>query len=347
MRAVQQQGFGSPEEALALVELPEPEPGPADVVVAVEACAVNHLDIVQRAGWFTMPGFALPHVPGMDVAGTVVAIGRDVMPSQAVVGDRVVIDPSMCEVAEGSKLAGRGDLYGVLGIIGATEPGGYAEQCLAPASHVHRLPAGMSVLAASVFPTAWLTAWHALIEVGGLERGETVLIHAANAGVSVAAIQIAHWRGATVLATARGETKCAQALQLGVTAVCDSTVDDVVAFARGRTAGRGVDLVLDHVGTPLIGPSLFSLRPRGRFVTCGNTAGDEAVIPSLGYVFHMGIAILGSDPYRPREFAEAWSVYGELAPAPVVAAELGLTDAAEAHHRIESGSFFGKLVLRP
>jgi NADPH:quinone reductase-like Zn-dependent oxidoreductase len=313
--------------------------------VQVGATALNRLDVVQRNGWYQLPGFTLPHISGMDIAGTIVAVGDDV--TGVAEGDRVVIDPSMTEVPEGSKLAGYGDLYGVLGVLGGTLDGGYAELCLAPATHVHRVPESMDDVTAAVFPTAWLTAWHALIEVGRLEPGETLLLHAAGSGVSIAAMQIAAWRGARVLATAGGQAKCERALELGVAAACDNRADDVVAFARRETDGRGVDIVFDHVGPALFAPSLFSLRPRGRLVTSGNTTGDQATIPSLGHLFHSGISIIGSDPYRYREFAEAWEVYTSLAPAAVVADELALVDAAEAHRRMESGDFFGKLLLRP
>ena len=165
MRAVLYDAHGGP-EVLRLAEVPDPEPGPADVVVEVAAAALNRLDVIQRAGWFTMPGFALPHIAGMDVAGTVVAAGASV--AGVAVGDRVVVDPSLSGVAEGSRLAGRGDLYGNLGIIGATADGGYAELCLAPASHAQPLPEGMSFEAAAVFPTCWMTAAHALF--GGIGR---------------------------------------------------------------------------------------------------------------------------------------------------------------------------------
>jgi len=131
------------------------------------------------------------------------------------------------------------------------------------------------------------------------------MVHAAGAGVSIAALHIAKWRGATVLATAGTEEKCEQARALGADAVCNNRMDDVTGFARAFTHGAGVDMVFDHVGTALFGPSLFAIKPRGRLVTCGNTSGDSATIPSLGYLFHSGISIIGSDPYRYREFADA------------------------------------------
>ena len=119
-----------------------------------------------------------------------------------------MVDPSLAGVAEGSKLAGRGDFYGELGVIGATVDGGYAELCLAPASHVYPVPDDMPIEHAATFPTCFLTAAHGLFEVGKLVAGETVLIHAAGSGVSVAAIQLAKHAGATVLATAGTDVKC-------------------------------------------------------------------------------------------------------------------------------------------
>jgi NADPH:quinone reductase-like Zn-dependent oxidoreductase len=344
VKAIRYERFGGV-DVLEYVDVLDPEPGPRDVVVQVAATALNRLDVVQRNGWYQLPGFTLPHISGMDIAGTVVAVGEEV--ADVAEGDRVVVDPSMTEVPSASKLAGYDDLYGVLGVLGGTLDGGYAERCLAPATHVHRVPDSMDDVTAAVFPTAWLTAWHALIEVGHLRPGETLLLHAAGSGVSIAAMQIAAWRGARVLATAGSRSKCERALELGAAAACDNRTEDVVGFARRETAGHGVDMVFDHVGPALFAPSLFSLRPRGRLVTCGNTTGDEATIPSLGHLFHSGISIIGSDPYRYHEFAEAWEVYTSLAPPAVVADELPLADAAEAHRRMESGDFFGKLLLRP
>jgi len=344
MRAVLYRQPGGP-EVLEVADVPDPEPGAADVVVDVAATALNHLDVVQRNGWFHMPGFTLPHIAGMDVVGTVSAVGAEV--AGVAVGDRVVIDPSLAGVAAGSKLAGMGDLYGVLGIIGATVDGGYAERCLAPASHVHRVPDDMSWHAAVCFPTAWLTAWHALFAAGGLAAGETVMVHAAGSGVSVAAIQLAKHAGATVLATAGTDEKCRRALAIGADHAVENRTTDVAAWARAVTDGRGVDLVLDHVGPALWTASLHSLAPRGRLVTCGNTTGDEVTIPSLGHLFHMGIRIVGSDPYRPEEFADAWRAYSTGSFRAVVDSVFALEDAAAAQDKMLRSDVFGKIVLEP
>jgi NADPH:quinone reductase-like Zn-dependent oxidoreductase len=332
-------------DVLEFADVADPEPGPVDVVVAVEACALNRLDLVQRAGYYTLPGYALPHVAGMDVAGTVIQVGSDV--ATVAVGDRVVIDPSLAGVDDRSALAGMGDRYGELGVIGGTIAGGYAERCLAPASHVYRMPDAMDMAHAATFPTCFLTAWHALFPVGELREGETVLIHAAGAGVSVAAIQLALDAGATVLATAGTREKLDLAVDLGAAHVCNNRTDDVVAWARTVTGGKGVDVVLDHVGTALFGPSLFALGIHGRLVTCGNTSGDEATIPSLGYVFHSGISIRGSDPYPPEEFGPLWDAYCEKGFRSVIDREYPLAEAAAAQTRLETNDVIGKVVVRP
>ncbi|HWL45832.1 MAG TPA: zinc-binding dehydrogenase [Ilumatobacter sp.] len=345
MKAVSYAGHGGP-EVLELVDLSDPQPGPADVVVEVGACALNRLDIVQRNGWYTLPGYTLPHIAGMDIAGTVVDVGTDASGTVAI-GDRVVVDPSLAGVTGDSKLAGMGDLHGALGVLGGTIAGGYAERCLVPASHVYRVPDDMDFAQAATFPTVFLTAAHALFATAGLTAGETVLIHAAGSGVSVAAIQLAVDAGATVLATAGSAAKLDRALELGATHVANNRTTDIAAWAREVTGGRGVDVVCDHVGTALWEASVFSLAIGGRLVSCGNTSGDTATIPSLGFLFHSGIKILGSDPYRPDEFGPLWDTFCERRFPQVVDAEFALADAAEAQRRLESNDVFGKIILRP
>jgi NADPH:quinone reductase-like Zn-dependent oxidoreductase len=232
-------------------------------------------------------------------------------------------------------------------VIGGNVDGGYAQRCLVPASHVHQVPEWMSSEHAATFPTCFVTAAHALFDVGRLEAGETVLIHAAGAGVSVAAIQLALDAGATVLATAGTDDKCERALAMGVTAVCNNRTGDVAAWARDVTDGVGVDMVFDHVGTALFGPSLFALRVRGRLVNCGNSSGDVATIPSLGHLFHMGLTILGSDPYRPEEFGPVWQRFCDRRFPAHVDSTFPLEAAADAQHKLQSNDVFGKILLVP
>ncbi|MEL6891199.1 MAG: zinc-binding dehydrogenase, partial [Actinomycetota bacterium] len=229
--------------------------------------------------------------------------------------------------------------------------GGYAEQCLAPASHVFAIPDGVSFEAAATFPTCFLTATHALFDRAALQPGETVMIHAAASGVSVAAIQLAKRRGATVLATAGSELKMERALELGADHVLNNRTGDVTGWAFEATQGRGVDLVFDHVGEALFAASLFSLSPRGRLVTCGNTSGDTATIASLGHLFHTGISIIGSDAYRPDEFAPAWSDFCAGVASGQYRVEVDdtypLDGVADAQERLLAGDVVGKLVITP
>jgi NADPH:quinone reductase-like Zn-dependent oxidoreductase len=346
MKAVRYEVTGGP-EVLRLVDVADPEPGPVDVVISVEACALNRLDVVQRNGWFALDGFTLPHIAGMDMAGTVVAVGDDVDPGQAAVGDRVVVDPSLAGVDDRSAHAGRGDLYGALGVLGATADGGYAERCLVPASHVYPVPDEMPIEHAATFPTAYLTASHALFEIARLRAGETVMIHAAGSGVSVAAIQLAKHAGARVLATAGSQSKLDRAIGLGADHVLNNRSGDVAGWAREVTDGTGVDVVFDHVGAALFAPSIFALGHGGRLVTCGNTSGDEAVIPSLGFLFHQRASILGSDAYRPEEFGPAWATFCLADFEVAIEREFSLADAAAAQEQMLAGELFGKIVLRP
>ncbi len=332
-------------EVLRYEEVPDPEPGPVDVVVDVVAAALNRLDVVQRNGWFTLPGFTLPHIAGMDVAGVVSEVGPEV--DGVAVGDRVVVDPSLAGADGRSKLGGRGRSHGEPVIIGATADGGYAERCLAPASHVYPVPHAMSLEAAATFPTCWLAAAHGLFEVGGLAAGETVMVHAAGSGVSVAAVQFAVNAGATVLATAGTDEKCRRALELGAAHVLNNRSGDVAEWAREVTAGAGVDMVFDHVGTALFGSSLLALGIGGRLVSCGNSSGDEAVVPSLGYVFRSGIKILGSGHYRPEEFGPAWDTFCAGGFTAAVDSVFELADAAEAQAKMLDSDFFGKILLKP
>ncbi len=344
MKALLYKSPGGP-EVLEYTDAPDPEPGPRDVIVGVAATTLNQLDVSQRNGWFAMPGFTLPHIAGMDVAGTILRTGADV--TRWAPGDRVVVDPSLSGVPVGSKLAGMGDLYGDLGIIGATVDGGYAEQCLAPETHVYKIPDAMSWRHAVVFPTAWMTAHHALITVGKLQAGETIMIHAAGSGVSMAAIQLAKHVGATVLATAGSQKKCDGAIKLGADHVTVNRATDITTWAREMTKGAGVNMVFDHVGAALWAASMFSLAPRGRLVNCGSTSGDTATIPSLGFMYHNGIQLLGSDPYPYEEFAPAWELYCAQDFQSSIDSVYPLEQGAEAQEKMLRGAFFGKIVLEP
>ena len=347
MKALLYASHGST-KVLQYTEIKDPQAGSDDVIVRVRASALNRIDVNQRAGTYTVPGFQLPHVGGLDIAGEIAYLGANVAQDSAwQIGDRVVVNPSLSNVSSASTLCNRGDLYGELGVIGLNAPGGHAELCVVPASHLHPIPKSMPFSTAAVFPTAWMTAHHALFSVGKLKRNEILLIHAAASGVSSAAIQLAKAAGAKVLATASNAKKCAHATALGADAVAINRNSELVPWVHDNSNGRGANMVLDHVGPALWETSLFAMAPKARLVSCGNTTGDAVAIPSLGHLFSQGLQILGSDAYRHSEFAPAWADFCEQRFDPCIDTIFDLKDGADAHQCLEQDQALGKLILQP
>jgi NADPH:quinone reductase-like Zn-dependent oxidoreductase len=343
VKAARYSGHGGP-EVIRYEDVADPVIAPADVVVKVAACAINRLDLIQRNGHYTLPGYQLPHIAGMDVAGQVVEVGPEV--DAIAVGTRVVVNPSLTGVRGHSRFVGWDDRYGRLGVIGGTVDGGYAEFCAVPASHVRELPDGIAYEEAACIPTCFVTAWHALSEIGALAAGESVLIHAAGGGVSSAAIQIARRLGATVLATARSPAKTLHARRLGADHVLCNQDCDVAQWAHDVTAGHGVDMVFDHVGPALWQASLAALKPRGRLITCGATTGPEVTL-ELGRVHLMGIRIIGSDSYTYEEFERALDFYWRGGFQQAIDSTYPLAEAGNAQRRMDSPELTGKVLLKP
>jgi NADPH:quinone reductase-like Zn-dependent oxidoreductase len=335
-------------DVLELVQVPDPVCGPGDVLVAVRATAVNRLDVLQRQGPPLVPGFTLPHIAGMDIAGEVVALGSEVVSTDGApaVGHRVVLNPAVrCERCDACR---RGeDMFCTQSrVLGANRPGGYAELVAVPATHAHRVPDHIDDAEAATIPTIYATAWNGLLTTGDLRLGETVMIHAAGSGVSTAAIQLAKRAGATVVATAGSERKLALAKRLGADVVVNNRTGDVVSAAKEVTGGDGVDMVFDHVGPALFQASLRALRPGGRLVFSGATTGVDAAF-NLPYAYHFGLRLLGAPSHSFREFGVMLDYYWQAGFEPVIDAELPLERVAEAQDRLDRGDVAGKLVLRP
>jgi NADPH:quinone reductase-like Zn-dependent oxidoreductase len=345
MQAVRHHVHGGP-EALRLERIPRPTPGPGTALVRVEACALNHLDVLQRRGPALIPGFTLPHTAGMDVAGLVEAFGPDTESGALAIGDRVVVNPAVPCLACPACRAGRDGQCPAAAVIGATRPGGYAEYVLAPVANLHPVPAGIGAVEAAVVPTIWMTAYHALHVTGRAAAGETVLIHAGASGVSTAAIQLARAAGLRVISAVGAPHKVEYARRLGAEVVIDTSGEDVVTRVREVTDGRGVELVLDHVGPATWDAGLYSLASRGRLVFFGNTTGDHVRF-DLVYAYHFGLQLLGSDPYDLAEFGPMLELYWSSGFATPVDAEFPLAEARAAQERLESRQATGKIVLRP
>ncbi len=331
-------------EVLTVEEVPDPVPGPRDVLIAVKATALNRLDLLQREGPALIPGFALPHIAGMDVAGEVVAVGDEV--ESVAVGTRVVVNPALqCGECEWCR-SGEDRYCPDTRVVGGNHPGGYAQLTVVPATHVYEIPDGVDYAEAAAVPTTWSTAWKGLVGTGKIRVGETVLIHAAGSGVSVAAIQIAKRAGATVVATAGTDEKLAHARTLGADVTVNNRRDDFVAATRAATDGRGADMVFDHVGPALFQQSLFALRNRGRLVFCGSTTGTDATF-NLPHAYHFGLSLLGVEPYSQAEFEEMLAFYWTGGFDPVIDSELPLEEVRAAQERMQQGNLFGKIILRP
>ncbi len=329
---------------MAVEDLAEPVPGAGEVLIAVRACGLNRLDLLQRAAPLVR-GFSLPHVAGMDVSGVVVAHGVDVGPAAPPVGTAVLVDPvSTCGVCDRCT-TGLEPYCENLRTVGSTRQGGFAELVTTPAARCHAIPDGMTFVEAACVPVAYMTAWHALVTAGRVQRGETVLVNAAGSGVSTAIVQFAVAAGATVIGTAGGPEKVAKAIELG----CSHAVDhygasDVAEAVLEITKGRGVDLVVDHVGPALFDASIRSLALDGRMVFCGTTTGTsvEIDLPSL---YHWGRTLIGAGGYRPAEFAVMLDAMASSDLHPIVDSVWPFEELAQAQQRMADGAFFGKLVV--
>ncbi|MGE5243266.1 MAG: zinc-binding dehydrogenase [Betaproteobacteria bacterium] len=339
MKAVRFHQHGGP-EVLRYEDAPDPDLLPGEVMVRVRACALNHLDLWQRRG-LERVAIPLPHIPGSDVAGDVVASAA----SEVAPGGRVMLQPGIscgrCEAC----VSGRDNecpQYEVLGY--QHHPGGYAELVKAPVQNLIPLPDGIDYVHAAAFPLTFLTAWHMLMTRAHLKRGEDVLVLAGGSGVGQAAIQIAAMHGARVFATAGSGEKLERARALGASGVINHHTQDIVAEVHRLTNRRGVDVVIEHVGQATWVRSVRALARGGRLVTCGATSGPEGAL-NLQALFAKQLSILGSYMGTKGELLRVARFFfaGQLKPA--VDRSYPLAEAAAAQRRLEASGQFGKIVL--
>ena len=343
MRAVVIREHGGYEK-LEFEDRPTPEPGPGEVLVTMKAAGLNHLDTWVRRG---VPGhaFPLPMVPGCDGAGVVAELGAGVQGLE--VGQRVLVAPGYTDGPDRLTAEGRDHLSRTYGIFGEMRDGTCAEAVTAPWANVLPLPESVDFATAAAFPLVYLTAYGMIVRRAALEPGETILIHAAGSGVSTAAIQLARFCGAgRILATTSSAAKAERARAMGVDEVVDYTESDWPRQVKKLTGGRGVDVVVDHVGQATFAGSLRCLVKGGRFVTCGATTGPSAEI-NLNLVFFKSLSVLGSTMGSLGDVHRCLALVAQGHLKPVVDAVLPLSEIAEAHRRIEAREVFGKLVLDP
>lgn len=344
MKAALLKAFGGPEN-LELADVPDPVPGPGEVLLRVRACALNHLDLFIREG-LPSSKVKVPFILGCDVAGEVAALGPGVEGVRA--GERFAVHPGRCCGACVPCREGRESDCADYGIIGAYggRPGGYAELIAVPVEHLLPMPDSMSFPEAAAAPLTFLTAWHMLSTLAGLKAGETLLVIGAGAGVAVAAVQLGKALGARVIATSTSEEKLARAKALGADDVIRHPPEDLARAVRKLTGGTMADAVFEHVGGAVIGDALKALRRSGRLVTCGATAGPAATI-DLRYVFDRQLKILGAKMGSLAEMRAVWALVASGKVKPVVDRTFPLAGARAAHEYLAARGQFGKVVLLP
>lgn len=340
MKAIVMQEHGD-SSVLHYVDCPEPAIGASDVLVRVRACALNHLDLWVRRG---LPGVAipLPHIPGSDVAGEVAKIGADV--STVKVGQKVVLAPGVTCGHCPACIAGKDNRCREFTNLGYKVDGGCAEYVRCPEVNCMPYPENLDWVHAAAVPLVFLTAWHMLVNRAELQPGEEVLVLAGGSGVGMAAIQIAKFFGARVIATAGSEEKLAKARQLGADEVINHATMEIDKEVRKLTGNRGVDVLIEHVGTATWEKSVKSLSLGGRLVTCGATTGYDANL-DLRFLFSRQLSLLGSYMGTKGELRTVLKLVAQGRFKPVVYKVFPLPECGAAHEYLEQGKQFGKVVL--
>ena len=342
MKAVRFHQHGGP-DVLKYEHAPDPKIQANEVLVTVKTCALNHLDLWLRvgvAGW----KLSMPHIVGSDIAGEVAEIGALV--TRVKPGDRVLLSPGIscgqCEACfKGLDSACRSyTLFGVL------VDGGYAEYVRSPEVNVISIPGDLSFDEAAAVPLVFVTAWHMLITRAQLKPGEDVLVIGAGSGVGSAAIQLAKLMQARVIAVAGSDDKLDKARALGADAVVNRKTQSIAEEVGQLTHKRGVDVVFEHVGAAVWEACFDSLATCGRLVTCGTTSGPLVTL-DMQALFGRQRTILGSFMGGKFELLEVLKFIGQRKLKAVIDSAFPLSKAAAAQRKMESGDFFGKILLHP
>ena len=316
MKAIRIHEDGGP-EVLRYEDAPDPEPGPGEVLVRLRAAALNHLDLWIRKG---LPSVPKPRILGADGAG----IREDT-------GERVVINPG---IEHGDRIT----------VIGEHMDGTHAELVAVPESNVYPLPDELSFEEAAAFPLVFETAYRLLVTKAQLREGEWVLLWGIGSGVALAGLAIAKALGARALVTSSSDEKLERARALGADATVNHASGDVVAAAKEATGGKGVEVVLEHVGEATWQTSLQAARAAGRIAVCGATSGPNPPA-ALHRIWWKQLTIYGSTMGTRADFEAAYELVKSGRAKPVVDSVRPLDEVRAAHERMEAGEQFGKLVL--
>ena len=326
MRAVEISSFGAP-DVLRLGQRPVPQPGVGELLIRVAASGINRPDVLQRAGHYAPPPGA-SDLPGLEVAGVIEAGDTQAMASAGLkVGDRV------CALVAG---------------------GGYAQWCVAPVGQCLPVPAGLNDIEAASLPETFFTVWSNVFDRGRLQAGEFLLVQGGSSGIGVTAIQLARAWGATVIATAGSDEKCAACIELGASHAINYKTQDFVAEVQRITNGRGLDVVLDMVAGDYVAREVECLAEDGRLVIIAVQGGVKSAF-NAGLVLRRRLTITGST-LRPRsvEFktaiaqslrSQVWPLIEQGKVRPVIYQTFDAGDAAAAHALMESNQHTGKIVL--
>jgi NADPH:quinone reductase-like Zn-dependent oxidoreductase len=341
MKAIVFQEHGGP-EVLKYTDARDPVVRANEVLVRVKACALNHLDLWVRRGIPGVP-FPLPHIPGSDVAGEIAAIGADVTTVR--VGQKVVLAPGVSCGKCAPCVSGQDNRCRQFTNLGYMIDGGCAEFVRVPEVNCLPYPENLSFEEAASIPLVFQTAWHMLVARAELQAGEDVLVLGAGSGIGSAAVQVAKFFGARVIATAGSDEKLQKAKELGADQLINHKTQKIRDEVRRITGKRGVDVVFEHVGTATWDESIASLAPSGRLVTCGATTGYDAKI-DLRFLFSRQLSLLGSYMGTKSDLQTVMKLVAAGRLKPVVDRVFPLAEAAAAHSYLESGSQFGKVVLK-
>ncbi|MEV4640355.1 NAD(P)H-quinone oxidoreductase [Actinoplanes sp. NPDC049548] len=312
-------------EALVWTEVPDPEPGPGEVVIEVTAAAVNRADVMQRLGHYPPPAGAPPY-PGLECSGVIAALGSEV--TEHHVGERV------CALLAG---------------------GGYAERVAVPAGQLLPVPHGMSLQEAAALPEVACTVWSNVVDIARLRQGHTMLVHGGGGGIGTFAIQLGKALGATVIVTAR-ERKHEQLLALGADLAVDYTSDDFVAATLDFTEGHGADVILDIIGAKYLARNIAALATDGRIVTIGMQGGRKGELDFGALMAKRGSVAATTLRARPAKDkarivrgvqSQVWPLVDAGAVRPIIDRTVPMADAAEAHRLMEASDHLGKIVLLP
>jgi NADPH:quinone reductase-like Zn-dependent oxidoreductase len=328
-----------PPDVLEYRDVEDPRPANGEAVVRVAATGVNRIDVWIRSGLYPVK---LPHVLGVDVAGTV---ETDTTGSFKP-GERVLIYPSVgcgtCELC----VSGEEQICSKMVRIGQHRWGGYAEKVAFPSRALVRVPDGLELEEAAAIPVNFLTAWDALVRAARVGPNDRVLVVGAGSGIGYAAVQMAKLFGATVIATVGSEEKVEQAYRIGADHVINRRKSDVREEVMRLTGGKGVDVVFEHAGKDFWETALSVLGVKGRLVTMGATTGQNVGI-DIRALYNRRQVILGAGVGTKADLLRILDLFARRKLRVLIDRVYRLSEAAEAHRRMEASEHFGKILLKP